>query len=101
VDGGAWPFLVGGVICLVDSDNERYPSLLISRLRDRMYVHRLSFSLSVSTRGLSRLESRYRGVGEYIASQTSPLVDDVEIASLFRVLVVFFVVGGGGQLLTS
>ena len=22
-DGGAWPFLVGGVICLVDSDNER------------------------------------------------------------------------------
>lgn len=23
VDGGAWPFLVRGVICLVDSDNER------------------------------------------------------------------------------
>jgi hypothetical protein len=23
LDGGAWPFLVGGVICLVDSDNER------------------------------------------------------------------------------
>ncbi len=23
--GGAWPFLVGGVICLVDSDNERDP----------------------------------------------------------------------------
>lgn len=22
-NGGAWPFLVGGVICLVDSDNER------------------------------------------------------------------------------
>ena len=21
--GGAWPFLVGGVICLVNSDNER------------------------------------------------------------------------------
>ena len=26
--GGAWPFLVGGVICLVDSDNERDSSLL-------------------------------------------------------------------------
>ena len=26
--GGAWPFLVGGVICLVDSDNERDPRLL-------------------------------------------------------------------------
>src|SRR5690348_17757221 len=28
VGGGAWPFLVGGVICLVDSDNERDSSLL-------------------------------------------------------------------------
>jgi len=28
--GGAWPFLVGGVICLVDSDNERDLNLLNS-----------------------------------------------------------------------
>jgi hypothetical protein len=26
--GGAWPFLVGGVICLVNSVNERDPDLL-------------------------------------------------------------------------
>ncbi len=26
--GGAWPFLVGGVICLVSSDNERDLNLL-------------------------------------------------------------------------
>ena len=26
--GGAWPFLVGGVICLVYSDNERDSGLL-------------------------------------------------------------------------
>ncbi len=26
--GGAWPFLVGGVICLVNSDNERDLDLL-------------------------------------------------------------------------
>lgn len=26
--GGAWPFLVGGVICLVNFDNERDLSLL-------------------------------------------------------------------------
>ena len=26
--GGAWPFLVGGVICLVYSDNERDLNLL-------------------------------------------------------------------------
>jgi hypothetical protein len=29
--GGAWPFLVGGVICLVNSVNERDLSLLTSR----------------------------------------------------------------------
>ena len=28
--GGAWPFLVGGVICLVNSVNERDLSLLTS-----------------------------------------------------------------------
>ena len=30
--GGAWPFLVGGVICLVNSDNERDSVLLNSKL---------------------------------------------------------------------
>ena len=29
--GGAWPFLVGGVICLLNCDNERDSSLLTSR----------------------------------------------------------------------
>ena len=29
--GGAWPFLVRGLICLVDSDNERDLNLLNSR----------------------------------------------------------------------
>ena len=29
--GGAWPFLVGGVICLPNRDNERDPNLLNSR----------------------------------------------------------------------
>ncbi len=28
--GGAWSFLVGGVICLVNSDNERDLNLLTS-----------------------------------------------------------------------
>ena len=31
MDGGAWPFLVGEAICLVDSDNERDSYVLISR----------------------------------------------------------------------
>jgi hypothetical protein len=31
VGGGAWPFLVGGAICLVNSDNERDSGLLTSR----------------------------------------------------------------------
>lgn len=38
-DGGAWPFLVGGVICLVDSDNERDLCLTI--------VHSLAWGRSV------------------------------------------------------
>ncbi len=29
--GGAWPFLVGGVICLVNSVNERDLNLLTSQ----------------------------------------------------------------------
>jgi hypothetical protein len=31
VGGGAWPFLVGGAICLVNSDNERDSGLLNRR----------------------------------------------------------------------
>ncbi len=30
--GGAWPFLVGGAICLVNSDNERDSGLLTRRV---------------------------------------------------------------------
>jgi hypothetical protein len=36
--GGAWPFLVGGVICLVNSDNERDLDLLTSRLEPNKRV---------------------------------------------------------------
>ena len=35
--GGAWPFLVGGVICLVNSDNERDLELLTSGRNMRSY----------------------------------------------------------------
>ena len=40
--GGAWPFLVGGVICLVNSVNERDLSLLNSsaNLRDSLQLLR-------------------------------------------------------------
>ena len=40
MDGGAWPFLVGGVICLVNSDNERDLSLLN---RQRINLVRIVF----------------------------------------------------------
>ena len=41
--GGAWPFLVGGVICLVNSDNERDLNLLISLVHymNRDFLERL------------------------------------------------------------
>ena len=37
--GGAWPFLVGGVICLVNSVNERDLDLLNSRLNHSDSTH--------------------------------------------------------------
>ena len=51
--GGAWPFLVGGVICLVDSVNERDLSLLNSCVN--LYDWRIYF-----LEGLSVLSRRKR-----------------------------------------
>ncbi len=45
--GGAWPFLVGGVICLVNSDNERDLSLLISDANDYIRKERVSIKALV------------------------------------------------------
>ncbi len=36
--GGAWPFLVGGVICLVDSDNERDGGNLLVFVCNSRYI---------------------------------------------------------------
>ena len=36
--GGAWPFLVGGVICLVNSVNERDLDLLNRRIHPSGWV---------------------------------------------------------------
>ena len=41
VGGGAWPFLVGGVICLVNSVNERDLDLLNSLANSSGLVHEL------------------------------------------------------------
>ena len=38
VGGGAWPFLVGGVICLVNSVNERDLDLLNSLAKSSGFV---------------------------------------------------------------
>ena len=43
--GGAWPFLVGGVICLVNSVNERDPRLLNSSLNQFDFVELLRGTL--------------------------------------------------------
>ena len=44
--GGAWPFLVGGVICLVNSDNER-DSVLLNSVR-------FSFERTILLRGTAK-----------------------------------------------
>ena len=53
--GGAWPFLVGGVICLVNSDNERDSSLLTRRHFDLVPVS--------TGGGVAACRSRFPGVG--------------------------------------
>ena len=47
--GGAWPFLVGGVICLLNCDNERDLNLLNSAASICWYSHSLE-GLSISSR---------------------------------------------------
>ena len=48
--GGAWPFLVGGVICLVNSVNERDLDLLNSLANAPAFVHNFLEGLSVCSR---------------------------------------------------
>lgn len=55
--GGAWPFLVGGVICLVNSDNERDSSLLNSSPIDSVGVNFLEGQVAFSHTRLSNNRS--------------------------------------------
>ena len=48
--GGAWPFLVGGVICLVNSVNERDLRLLNSSTNSSGFVRDFLEGLSVVSR---------------------------------------------------
>ena len=48
--GGAWPFLVGGVICLVNSVNERDLDLLNSSANSPGFVGDFLEGLSVVSR---------------------------------------------------
>ena len=51
--GGAWPFLVGGAICLVNSDNERDSSLL----NRRQIIRLLYFLEGLGASSLTRLSN--------------------------------------------
>ncbi len=55
--GGAWPFLVGGAICLVNSDNERDSSLLNSSPIDSVGVNLLEGQVAFSHTRLSNNRS--------------------------------------------
>ncbi len=48
--GGAWPFLVGGVICLVNSVNERDLDLLNSSANSSGFVRDFLEGLSACSR---------------------------------------------------
>jgi hypothetical protein len=53
--GGAWPFLVGGVICLVNSVNERDPRLLNSCIYHLVESDFLEGLLAISQRKLGAI----------------------------------------------
>ncbi len=55
--GGAWPFLVGGAICLVNSDNERDSSLLNSSPIDSVGVNFIEGQVAFSHTRLSNNRS--------------------------------------------
>ncbi len=55
--GGAWPFLVGRAICLVNSDNERDSSLLNSSPVDSVGVNFLEGQVAFSHTRLSNNRS--------------------------------------------
>ncbi len=55
--GGAWPFLVGGAICLVNSDNGRDSSLLNSSPIDSVGVNFLEGQVAFSHTRLSNNRS--------------------------------------------
>ena len=57
VNSGAWPVLVGEVICLVNSVNERDLCLLNSRYQFRLVINFLEDSLSTSDRKLKATRS--------------------------------------------
>ncbi len=52
--GGAWPFLVGGVICLVNSVNERDLDLLNRFANDASLVELLRGTTWIQARGSAR-----------------------------------------------
>ena len=52
--GGAWPFLVGGVICLVNSVNERDLNLLNSGKYLRIFASLLRGTLCFQVQGSLR-----------------------------------------------
>jgi len=49
-DGGAWPLLVGGVTCLVDSDNERELCPLIAPSLDSVGLSGTTITVSFGVR---------------------------------------------------
>ena len=72
-NGGAWPLLVGGVVCLVDSDNERdldlpiVPGLASVGLWDRVVV----LVAPLSTRPSRETGTRFsEGLSAYQSAHT-------------------------------
>jgi hypothetical protein len=71
VGGGAWPFLVGGAICLVNSDNERDSVLLTRRV---IPVGRARPAPAVSAAGVRVASSGRPGIPERVRPSSPAVV---------------------------
>ncbi|XLU64643.1 hypothetical protein S245_023852 [Arachis hypogaea] len=73
--GGAWPFLVGGAICLVNSVNERDLSLLTSYVEVTLHGQLLRGTMAAQATEIIAIVGLQRGIPS--KSESSARVDYV------------------------
>ncbi|WZY99977.1 hypothetical protein YC2023_072306 [Brassica napus] len=74
MSGGAWPFLVGGAICLVNSVNERDLSLLTSYVEASLHGRLLRGTMASgeASSAMDRAQVPWKGAAERVRAPSCP-----------------------------